>query len=203
MGTKVGKMMGSLLDVLNDGDKSMQQAARMTCREGCVVAGRYVQNRVKSFVPVLDPLNAHGFPGIGVTPTRARYPLVAGELRDSIYFTNARRGFNWKKGNLKYLVGYAHPKKGTWTPGWYAKFVEFGHWQRNYIIYNDKTGYAWPKKGGWKGRAQRSLSKVRYVEGRSFMGSGIAASAGAVPGIMKSAMTKQLGIECAKLAFRR
>ena len=69
MGTKVGKMMGSLLDVLNDGDKSMQQAARMTCREGCVVAGRYVQNRVKSFVPVLDPLNAHGFPGIGVTPT--------------------------------------------------------------------------------------------------------------------------------------
>ena len=200
---EVGNMLDGMINILRDGDRSMQQAARMVCREGCVVAGRHVQRAVRNNVPILDPRNAHGFPGIGVTPTRAKYPLVAGELRDSIYFTNQRRGFSWKKGKLKYLVGFPHPKKGQWTPGWYAHFVEFGHWQRNLIVYNDKTGYAWPIKGRGRGKAAKALSPVRFVPGQSFMGSGISISQGVVPGLVNAAMTKQLGIECAKLAFRR
>lgn len=199
---QIGNMMQGILNILKDGDRSMQQAARMICREGCVVPGRHVQRTVRNNVPVLQPKNAHGFPGIGITPTRAKYPLVAGELRDSIYFTNKKRGFNWKKGSLKYVVGFPHAKKGQWTPGWYAHWVEFGHWQRNQIVYNDKTGYAWPLKGTGRGKKANATNRIRFVQGQPFMASGIAASEGAVPAMVNAAMKKQLGIEIAKLALR-
>lgn len=179
-----------------DGDRSMKQAARMICREGAVVSGRMIKASVRRHVPVFRP---PGFFPFGATRSRAKYGLVPGELRDAIYFTNARRGFNWSKGKLRYIVGFPHAKRGQNTPGWYAHWVEFGHWRRNDIAVNPKTDFRKPLAARETRRMRRA---IKFVEGTPFMAPGIAAVAGAIPGIMTNAMRKQMGIEIAKLKLR-
>lgn len=194
----IGTMLSGMVRILSDGDKGMKQAARMVAREGCVVAGREIRASVRRHAPVFQ--RGKGlFAPYSATYSRLRYSLAPGELRDSIYFTNSKRKFNWKAGKLRYIVGFPHARKGKVTPGWYAHFVEFGHRRVNAIIVNDRTGYSWPIPAKESRRRRQAIS---FVEGRPFMAPGIAAVEGSIPGIMTNAMRKQLGIEVAKLKLR-
>ena len=191
----IGNMLAGMIKIMS-GDRGMKQAARMVAREGCVVAGRTIRASVRRHVPVFKP---PGFFPFGATRTRAKYGLVPGELRDAIFFTNSRRKFNWKAGKLRYLVGFPHGRPGKVTPGWYAHWVEFGHWRRNEIAVNPRNGFRKPLRSG---ETRRKRKAIKFVDGTPFMAPGIAAVAGAIPGIMNNAMRKQLGFEVAKLAFR-
>lgn len=195
---ELGSMMSGMLKLLSGGDAPMKQAARMIGREGMVKAGRFTLRCVQKHVPVF---RGGIFSPFQVPTSRQRYGFRAGELRESIYFTNAKRGFSWSRGKLKYLVGMPHGSPGKSTPGWYAHFVEFGHRRRNWIVVNDRTGWTWPKKTEGRGKGVKQLVFKR-VPPKPFMAPGIAAASGAVPGIMLSAMRKQLGIEFLKLKLR-
>ena len=195
---KIGNMLSGMIRILNDGDRSMQQAARMVAREGAVVSGRLIRASVRRHVPVFKPGKGL-FQPYGVTASRKRYSLAPGELREAIYFTNSKRKFNWNKGKLRYIVGFPHAQKGKVTPGWYAHFVEFGHRRTNQIAINSRTGYQWPL------RAKETRSKrqaISFVAPKPFMAPGISAVEGAIPGIMNNAMRKQLAIEMSRLALR-
>lgn len=193
----LGAAMQGFLMVMNGSGKSFQESSRRICREGCVVSGRMVRSSVRRKVPVFKP-GAGLFQPYGATFTRQKYGIAPGELRDSIYFTNSKRRFNWKAGKLRYIVGFPHASKGKVTPGWYAHFVEFGHRRVNAIAMNDRTGYQWPLKA----RGSRRLRvAIQHVPGHSFMGAGIAAVSGSINGVFVNAMRKQLVIECAKMTI--
>ena len=194
----IGSMLTGILGILNDGDRSMQQAARKVAREGAVVSGRMIRSSVRRHVPVFSPGKGL-FQPYGVTRSRQKYSLAPGELRDAIYFTNSKRKFNWKAGKLRYIVGYPHSRKGNVTPGWYAHFVEFGHRRVNHIAINPRTGYQWPLKSN---NASSKRVDIAYVKGQPFMAPGIAAVEGSIQGVMNNAMKKQLGIEMTRLALR-
>lgn len=194
----IDSMLTGMLDILNDGDRSMQQAARKVAREGAVVSGRLIRASVRRHVPIFKPGKGL-FQPYGVTRSRQKYSMAPGELRDAIYFTNSKRKFNWKAGKLRYIVGFPHAKKGKVTPGWYAHFVEFGHRRVNQIAINDRTGYQWPLKAK---KTRRKRVEIAYVKGQPFMAPGISAVEGAIPGVMNNAMKKQLGIEMTRLALR-
>ena len=194
----IGNMLDGFIKILNDGDRSMQEAARRIGREGCVVSGRAIKASVQRHVPVFRAGSGLFHP-YGATRTRQKYGLVPGELRNAIFFTNSKRRFKWEGGKLRYIVGFPHARKGANTPGWYAHFVEFGHRRVNDIAMNDKTGYQWPLKSGESRRKRRSIS---FVPGTPFMAPGIAAVQGAIPGMFTNAMKKQMGIEIARLALR-
>lgn len=194
----LGSMLTGMIKILADGDKGMKQAARMVAREGCVVAGRTIKASVRRHAPVFQ--RGKGlFNPYGTTYTRQKYSMAPGELRDSIYFTNSKRKFNWKAGKLRYIVGFPHATRGKVTPGWYAHFIEFGHRRVNAIVVNDKTRYSWPLTAKESRRRRQAIS---FVPGKPFMAPGIAAVDGSIPGIMNNAMKKQLGIEIAKLTLK-
>ena len=195
---EIGNLLRGFMNILDDGNASMQQSARLIAREGCVVAGRVILKSVKRHAPVLK---GSIFSPFQVTPSRAKYSFAPGELRNALYFTNSKAHFNWRKGQLSYIVGMPHGKKGQVTPGWYAHFVEFGHKRRNWIVVNEKTGWVWPKKTDGRGKGVKQLIFQR-VPPTPFMAHGIAAVESAVPNIMVNAMKKQMGIEVAKLALR-
>lgn len=195
---EIGKMLGGMVRILSDGDKGMKQAARMVAREGCVVAGRTIKASVRRHAPVFQAGKGL-FKPYGATDARRRYSIAPGELRDSIYFTNSKRAFNWKAGKLRYIVGFPHASRGKITPGWYAHFVEFGHRRVNAIVINNKTGYQWPLRARESRRRRQAIS---FVPGKPFMAPGIAAVAGEITGIMTNAMKKRLGVEVAKLRLQ-
>lgn len=177
------KVIGSLGKVLPD-------AGREAVREGCRQAGRYIKLQVKTEVPILKSKDkwlewpAHCYAG-GVKTGRVRsktvsgQPLsyVAGELRDSIYFTFSPKNSSIPQGRMTYLVGYPHSHGGgKIVKGWYGHFINQGHALLNYPVNLKDTprGKAKAKRLGitegiYPGKMG---ARVTWVPGKNFIGEG-------------------------------
>ena len=70
--------------------EELTHVAHMGVREGCIHAGREFRRSVILSAPILKPKNRWGT-WKNSSRSRNRYPLVAGELRKSIYFTFSKK----------------------------------------------------------------------------------------------------------------
>lgn len=174
---------------------NLKDVGREGVREGCRRAGRIIRERVKSFVPILKPENIweEWPPRYSKGRRRSKtaggkpLPLVAGELRDSIYLTYSPKNSSLVNGVMTYLVGFPHSHGGNkMVAGWYGHFINQGHFLYNYGVKvgTEKARRLGINEGTYPGKM---YTRLAWVSGSDFIGKGFRSSKGLAERVMKDA----------------
>ena len=188
-------------------EKAAPDIGREAVRAGCRAAGLYIRRGVKACVPILKPENIWNEWPLKYSKGRRRsrtstgqhLPLVAGELRDSIYFTYSPRNSFIPGGVMTYLVGFPHSHGGTkMVKGWYGHFVNNGHTVLNYPVNLRDTpaGKAKAKRLGVEPGVYpgKMGARISWVEGKysNFIGRGYDNTKAGAQRLMEHAAEKKI-----------